>query len=171
MFFREFIETCQSIAICNKLYPSDEANWHYICREYSKTFHTPLHEVLKLNPEFTCTQLFSEQFNRLDLEEQEDLETVSDIINSLKDPEYDIKKEKALRDELKRYQEEEKLRLEEGRSIHHTLDAKGNKLPNSQIVKNKTESKQITELPKEGGINMDLIRQLQNDGNDNRGNF
>lgn len=156
MSFRDLIETSQSIALADKLAPSDEANWHYFCREYSKTFFTPLHEVLKFDPEFVITQMYAELFSKLDPEEQG--EEIQDIISSLSDPEFDVKRERAYRDELKRMVEEENERLERGEGVHPSLD-KGKAFgaqpePSNEVLK---------ELPKSGGINMNLIRQLQNE--------
>jgi len=155
MSFRELIETCQSIALADRLIPSDEANWHYFCREYSKTFHTPLHEVLKMQPEFICTTMFSESFAKLDLEEQ--MDDITDIIGSLSDPEYDIKRERAYREEMRKIVEEENLRLESGEAVHPSLEK------DKAIIAPPNESnEEFKEPPKSGGINMNLIRQLQN---------
>jgi hypothetical protein len=155
MSFRDLIESSQAIALAEKLHPDDVANWHYFCREYSKTFFTPLHEVLKFDPQFVITQMYAEIFSKLDPEEQ--FEEIGDIINSLSDPEFDIKRERAYREEMRRIVEEENERLERGESVHPSLD-KGKALaaqpePSNEILK---------DLPKSGGLNMDVIRRLQN---------
>lgn len=157
MSFRDLIDTCQSTALSGKLLPDDVANWHYFCREYSKTFHTPLHITLNLDPEFVITQIYSEMFMKKDLEEN--LDDFHDIISGLQDPDYDIKKERALREETKRMVEEENRRLEAGEAIHPALEPKNKpKKTHKELPKEKFPE----DLPKSGGLNMGLIRQLQN---------
>jgi len=155
MSFRELLETSQSIAISNRLLPDEQAIWNKYCREFSKRFNTSLTEVHKLSPEFVLTELFSDYLADWDVEDK--LEDIFDMIGSLKDPGYDAAKEKAIRDELKKLEEDERLRLEENRPVHDSLVVKkfGDK-PKEEKV----------ELPKSGGINSELIRRLQNDDNE-----
>jgi hypothetical protein len=151
MSFRDFIETFQSQALSDKLAPSDQASWNYICREYSKIFHTPLHEVFKLSPEFVCLHIFAEQLSNVDIEEN--LELLQDKLSALLDPEFDIKRERAYREELKQIQEQENLRLAEGRAVHPSLDKKTKKEPPKEELP--------SDLPKQGGLSAALIKQLQ----------
>lgn len=164
MSFRDFIESTQSIALAQKLSPDDESNWNYICREYSKIFHTPLHEVIKLPPEFVCINIFAEQFSKMDIEEN--LENLQDVLSGLLDPEFDIKRERAFREELKNIQDAENKRLAEGRAVHPSLEKKIKK----EKILEKIEEKLPQDLPTSGGLNLDIIKRLQNEEKES-GNF
>jgi len=155
MFFKEIIETAQSVALANKLRPTEISIYEKICREYSKLFHTELTKVYDLSPEFVFTQLYSNQLESWD--EEERLPEILEMIYSLSDPNYDASKEAAIKEETQRIIEEEERRIMEKKPIHSSLG--------------KSQSKAIQEdpipkeLPKSGGINMALINQLKNEEN------
>jgi hypothetical protein len=151
MFFRELLETAQSVALAGRLNPTEVVVYEKVCREYSKTFHTELMKVYELPFEFVVTQIYADRLDNWSEEEQRD--DFLDLYGSLADPDYDANKERAHREEMRKILEEEQLRLQEGRAIHPSLENKKAK-----------EEKKLPpkEIPKSGGINMDLIKQLQN---------
>jgi hypothetical protein len=136
------------------LLPNEEAVWHKYCRAYSKAFSEPLSQVLKMEPLIVLTTVFSDQLDEWDVEERH--EELNDLVCSLQDPEYDSKKERAIRDELRKIQEEEDDRLANNLSVHPSLE-KGKKA---------TQDKSNKELPKSGGINMGLLNRLINSDNE-----
>lgn len=146
MTFRDLLETTQAIALSNRLNPTEEAVYTRYCREFSKRFSMSLIEVYDLNPEFVLTELFSDYLSDWDTDER--MEDFLDLHGSLSDQDYDAKKERDYREQMRRILEEERLRVKEKRPIHESMSPK------------QTQKK---EIPKSGGINMDLIKQLQNE--------
>lgn len=154
MSFREIIEAAQAMALSDKLYPDELAIWHKYCREYSKLFYEPLSLVIKMDPEWVMYQVYSNQLSTWNNEEN--LEDIQDLLGTLSDPDYDVKKERTHREQMQKILDEERLRVVEGRAIHKSLEK------NDLVIK--AEEPVIKkELPKSGGINMDLIRSLQNE--------
>lgn len=153
MSITNIIETTKSIAISNKLNSTEISIYNYICREYSKTFHTPLKEVFKLDPEFVCLHFYEERMSELD--KNENIEDLIDLINSLKDPNYDIEKERKMREELFKIEKEEEERVRQHRPVHESLESQKTHQIDNFSASNK---------PKSGGINMDLISQLEKEG-------
>ena len=153
MNFNELMESAQAIALESKLRPDELATWNLTCREFSKRFHTPLLEVHKLDPMFVMTELYSDQLADWDSEER--IDDLTDLLGSLTDPEYDVKKERTFREEMRRIMEDEEERVKSGRAVHESLE------PKSFGEKPKDEAP--NKLPASGGINMDLIKQLQNE--------
>jgi len=155
MSFRELLETAQSIALSEKLHPTEVSIWYKYCREFSTRFHTSLIEVLTLDPEFVVHQVTSDQLSTWNTEER--IDDVLDLIGNLSNPNYDQEKEKALREEMRQIVEEEKRRVEMGEAIHSSLDT------SKKFGDKPKEDTGEKELPKSGGINMSLIKQLQNE--------
>jgi len=156
---KEIAETAQAIALSTKLSPTESSIYERMCREYSKLFFTELTKVHELPMEFVFNQIYANSFDKWD--EEERLNDIFDVIGSLSNPDYDAQKERALREEMQRILEEENKRVEEKRAIHPALEKDKTKFV-------KQEEKPIEnlipkELPKSGGVNMALIRQLQND--------
>jgi len=155
MSFSDLVEASTAVALASKLYPDETAIWLRYCRNYSKMFHTPLLQVMELNPEFVITQVMSDQLADWDIEER--MDDLLDIIGGLRDPEFDAKRERALREADKKMEEEERQRIAEGKAIHKSLEK------DKRVITKDQPSAPAKELPKSGGINMNLIRQLQND--------
>jgi hypothetical protein len=156
MSFKDLIETSQAIALSDRLHPTELSVWRRYCRIYSKKFSEPLSQVLTLDPEMVITEIFADQFDELKLDEQEHLDHILDIIGSLENPNYDLEKERAERESLRKLEEEEELRVKEGRAIHQSLEK-------DKLKFSKEESK----LPTSGGLNMKYINQLQNEESEN----
>lgn len=117
--FRDLLEYVQAVAIAEKVHPTDEGLWRYICRNYSKKFNTPLHEVIKMDPEFVMLHYYEDQVDAIDTED--DLERILDIIYTLEDPEYERQKEKDVEDFIKESEEQEEERIKAGKPIHPAM--------------------------------------------------
>jgi hypothetical protein len=154
MSFRSLLETSQALSLADRVSTTEEAVWHRYCRIYSKTFSEPLSQVLTMDPLTVLTAVFSDQLDEWDLTER--IEDIQDLLGGLLDPSYDINKEKAHREMMKKLVDQDKERLKQGKAIHESLEPK-------KVKEAKSVSTAPVELPKSGGINMGLIRQLQND--------
>jgi hypothetical protein len=153
--FKDLIETAQILALQDRLIATEASIWHKSCREYSKRFHEPLSQVLNLDPLHVLTELYADQLSEWNLEEQ--IEDLKDLIGSIEDPNYDIEKERADRESLKKLEEEEAERILENRPIHESVEKEKYKF-------NKEDAKTMPKaLPKSGGINFNAIRHLQSE--------
>ena len=137
----ELIEIAKLKAILSKLQPDEAFTWRSIEREYSKTFHTPLHEVRKLDPEEVMLALCEDGLERFNTDEESELQAVLDNLYSIEDPEYDRKRdeEEIAYNEQAVREEEEKLRKKE--------------------LKKKAKETPAKELPKSGGINLSYLSE------------
>lgn len=152
MSFRDLLETAQAVSLSDRLAPDESAIWHKYCRTYSKTFSEPLSQVLNMDPLTVFKAVFSDQLDGWEFEEN--MDSLWEMIGSLKDRDYDAKKEKAIRDELHQIEERERQRIENNEPIHPSLGK------NKQVItKDQPKSK---ELPKSGGLNMSAINRLNN---------
>jgi hypothetical protein len=149
MSFSEILELAQAQALSDRLHPTEISVYEKFCREYSKLFSTPLHEVLDMSMEHVLKNLFSDSLAQWSTED--DLDQFLDLVGSLQDPEYDAKKEKQRREEMRNIEEQEALRIKENRPIHESLVPKQ---PKAEVPK---------QLPKSGGINMEALRHIQNE--------
>ena len=156
MSFKEIEDTAQAVAISERLSPTFEYIWNRYCRVYSELFNEPLSLVLAMDPYYVCHQVFSSKLDKLDLDDN--IENIQDIIASLEDPNYDINKERAYREQMKRIEDEEELRVKEGRAVHESLEKE-----NYVFKKEEPTPEMPKDLPKSGGLNMNLINQLKND--------
>jgi len=156
MDFDDLLQYCQAEAIANKLLPTQESVWRKICMEYSHRFHTPLHQVLELDPEFVISVYYEDQLKTWDVEER--IDDILDIIYSIEDPDYNVQKERQLREDIKRMEEEEEERIKRGDPIHPSLakvDLASKNFKNNQ--KNTSEKSNLPDnLPTSGGVQFDL---------------
>lgn len=60
--------------------------WRMKLREYSERFHTPLHEVMDLDPMFVLQHLYEARLTPSMVEEE--LEDILEEMKKIKDPEY-----------------------------------------------------------------------------------
>lgn len=134
------LELAQARAIFNKLKPTEASVWRGVMREYSRSFSTPLHEVIKLDPEVVLLNLYEYQFDALDLEEDADFNRLMDTLHKLEDPDYDANHDKEEEEYNKKAVLEEEERLKK--------KALKKKVP----VEDKPK-----ELPKAGGINLGYL--------------
>lgn len=84
--FNELIEYCKAIALKNAFIPTEDSVWKSICRTYSKTFHTPLHQVLQLDPEHVILAVLEDRYDGIDM--LANVESFLDQIYALEDPNY-----------------------------------------------------------------------------------
>jgi hypothetical protein len=117
IFLNEIIESCKAEAIAGRLAPNEVNEWRYYCREYSKTFHTPLHVVLTMPPEQVILPFFEEQLGKKNLSEPDQFEAIVEEIRRLQDPNYDENKEKSEDDYVKGIEAWEAERVRKGAPI------------------------------------------------------
>lgn len=161
MEFKDLADFCQAQAIANKLHPTDEAVFRQFCREYSVIFHTPYHEVLQFDPDFVILAVYEHQLDNYDVETG--IEKLLDTIYGLEDPEYAQQKRDELEEFIREAEEEEELRLEEGRPIHKALKDE-NEVSLKNTPKN-TPLPQNKNLPQGGGINLSYLEKEENGSN------
>jgi hypothetical protein len=153
MSFRDLLDSASAQALADHLSPTETSVFEKYCREYSSRFHTPLLDVMALDPYFVARMVNSDNLSEFNASER--MEDLFDMLGSLGDENYDAKKEKAIRDEMAQIEERERLRLERGEAIHPSLEKDKRVIVKDQPPKPK-------ELPKSGGINMGLVNQLMN---------
>lgn len=116
--FKEFLETLQAEAILNKLNPTEETIWYSIARSYSQKFSTPLKEVLEMDPAHVISQHYGAQLDDVDAEEN--AEKLLELVNTIKNPNYEKEKNGDLEDFVKQAEEEEKQRIKKGAPVPTT---------------------------------------------------
>lgn len=150
MSLRDILETAQAISLASVLAPDEEEVWKRYCRTYSKTFSEPLTQVLSMDPLTVFSAVFSDQLDEWNIEEK--LPEVFEIIYSLQDRDYDIKKERAIREEMRLLEEREAERIRDGRAVHSSLEKDKRVIAKEQPIPK--------DLPKSGGLNMNAINRL-----------
>lgn len=146
---KDLLEFCQAQALANKLYPDDEALWRSICRDYSKTFSTPYHEVLDMPPELVMLAYYESQYDDVDVEENVD--KMLDIIYGLEDPEYSKQKKAEIDTFIEQAEEEERARLKAKKPIHPAMKAESTLIPE-------------TSGPSQGSIDLSYLEKEDNEG-------
>lgn len=146
MEITELLEYFRALSIAEKLDPSSEYLWRFVCRQYSKKFHTSLHLVLQMSPEHVLTHYYEDQLEGLDIEES--LDEILDMIYRLEDPNYDAKQAKQQRDFDKQAEEEEKERLAGGVSVFEALKRSKKGMPLKDHVE-----------PKKGFIDLSYLER------------
>ena len=155
--FKELMDTCEAEALSDKLSPTEASVWRRICRAYSEKFHTPLHLVERMDPEYVIKHHFDAQLEDTDPDEM--IEEYLDNIYSLKDPNHEKTKDQKLAEDIKKYEEAEALRIKEGRPIPKSGSRESTlkKLFSKQVVKK--EAPPIPEgAPKEGFVNFGYLK-------------
>lgn len=150
MTFQELIEYCQTAALASKLAPDDEAVYRTLCRTYSEMFNTPLYLVKQMEPLDAILEVYEKQFSDIDVEEN--LEQILDMLYGLEDPDYATTKRNELKEFMKKAEEEEKKRIEEGRPIHKSL-----KSPSSKKTVLETPLPEKEKTPTGGSINLSYL--------------
>lgn len=148
----DLIDFCRAEALAGKLWPTEISDYRWFCREYSKTFHTPLHLVLEMEAEHVILSVLEEGMDTKSLSRMEDFEKIQLELRRLEDPNYDANNERAMEDWTAGIEQWEKNRV-----------AKGSPLPK----KGKQEPTVAPKpLPKEGGINLAyLSKEEESDPN------
>jgi hypothetical protein len=159
MSLKELTEYCQALAIADKLSPDEASVWRSVCREYSKKFSTPLHEVINLDPEFVFLHCYEDQLE--DLDNLEHLEKMIEIVQGIEDPDYDQTK----RDQFDRFiemaelQEQERIKL--GKPIHPGI----RKAQADQVALPDVDTgKALNDAPKSGHLNLSYLEKEETEG-------
>jgi hypothetical protein len=148
------IHYARATAIADALAPDEEANWRTICRGYSKNFHTPLHLVLAMDPEYVARAYFEDQMDDMDTDKE--IDNLLDIIYTIEDPSYESEKREDLKDFMRETEKQELERLKAKKPIHPGLKAEDE-------VSTKNTPEKITpevplherpDRPTSGGINL-----------------
>lgn len=123
--FKDLLDYCQAEAIANKLSPTEASVYRAVCRSYSKMFHTPLIQVLAMDPEHVILEVYEEQLDSVDDDKYENLEKMLDTILTIEDPEYERLKNEKLDDDIAMYEAEEEERLRLNKPVHPSLAKPG----------------------------------------------
>ena len=86
MNFYDLLECIQLKTILTALEPDSESLWRAKCRDYSQKFHTPLHLVFDLDPEFVLLNLYEEDNTTKKI--NSNLDDVLDRLYRIQDPTY-----------------------------------------------------------------------------------
>lgn len=151
MDYKELLDYCKATALANALEPTEESVYRSICRSYSKTFSTPLHEVMELDPEFVTLSYYENEMD--DVEVEENVEGLLDTVYGMQDPEYEKEKQDELKDFMKKAEEEEEQRVKAGKPIHKALKEE------QTMPTLKTEPPTPKQLPTSGGVNMSYFNE------------
>ena len=161
MNFRDLIDTASSLALSDHLSPTEISVWERYCRDFSSKFATPLLEVRAMDPLFVLQQVSADNLSEFNAEEN--MENLFEMLGSLADPDYDIKKERAIREEMAQIEEREAERIREGRAVHSSMEKDKRVISADQPPKEKPP---VQQLPKSGGLNMSAINRLNNQDNE-----
>jgi hypothetical protein len=151
----DVIDLCRAEALAGKLYPSDESDYRWFCREYSKTFHTPLHEVLKMDAEHVMLCVFEEGLDSKRLRKKEDADFIIEELRRLEDPDYDSNKAAEFEEFAEGIEEWDDARQAQG-------------LPPPTNKKGAPKEEPKKDLPKSGFLNLDYLAK-EEEGNKNNG--
>lgn len=149
MEFKELLEFCQAEAIANRMSPTEASVWRGLCRTYSEKFHTPLAQVLEMDPEHVILNVYEAQSENLDTEDYQKLEHIMDTLQTIKDPEYERAKAGEQAEFDRRAEEEEAKRIAAGRPVYQ-----GKK----KTLFKKDETPE-DKKPTGGSINLDYLSQ------------
>lgn len=148
----DIIDYCRAEAISGKFYPTEISNWRWFCREYSKTFHTPLYQVMDMDPEHVILSVFEDGYDARRLRKKEDVDAIIDDLRRLEDPNYDANQENRMADWAAGIEQWDKMRVSKGAPLPKKTDPKD---PPKDPPK---------PLPKEGGINLSYMsKEEEND--------
>ena len=117
MDFKELIDTCQIAAIDSLLNSTESSVYRSMCRSYSKSFSTPLHLVLEMDPEHVMLNVYEDQLDGYDLDDMEKVSNLLESILQIEDPTYFASKKQDDEDFAKQAELEEEERIKSGRPI------------------------------------------------------
>jgi hypothetical protein len=100
------LKILKEIALANVSDPSYEYYYRYVCRWFSKTFHTPLREVYDMPMDQVFLAYFEEGYEKIaESDEGEDI-LLTDMLKAV-DPDYDEKEEESIQEFIEMLEEEE----------------------------------------------------------------
>lgn len=146
---RDVIDLCRAEALAYKLVPSDEADWRWFCREYSKTFHTPLHLVEAMTPEYVIVRVLEDGLDSKHLRKREDASKVIEELRRVEDPNYDLTQAEEFEEFAEGIEEWDNQRL-----------AKGAKMPTKNT---QPEAQLDPPKKKEGFIDLSYLENNKNE--------
>jgi hypothetical protein len=138
----DIIDYCKAEAISGKFYPTEVSNWRWFCREYSKTFHTPLLQVMEMDPEHVILAVFEDGYDSRRLKNKEHVDSIIDDLRRLEDPNYDATRETEMQDWSAGIEQWEANRVAKGAPLPRKTDPKA-----PPVIPPKP-------LPQEGSINL-----------------
>lgn len=157
--FKDLLEYCQAEAIASRMSPTEASVWRQICRTYSEKFHTPLHQVLEMDPEHVVLNVYEARAEDMDTEDYQKLEHIMDILMGIEDPNYESKK-LAEQEEFDRQAElEEEERIRAGRAVHKSLQKD---LDRKKALEN--GEPEPSKKPTGGMINLDYLSKQDSEG-------
>lgn len=142
----DIVDLCQAEAVANRLDSNSAYRWRRFCREYSKAFSTPYHQVLEMDPEFVILATYE-----LELDDVNPLDKIHDLMDriySIEDPNYEASKERELQDFIKQAEEEEDDRVNANAPVYVP------KKKNKKVSVPDKPQEVLKELPKEGYVNL-----------------
>lgn len=120
------LKQLKEIALANVTDPTSEYFYRYVCRWFSKTFHTPLIQVYDIPQEQVFLAYFEEGYEKLSESEDGEEAMLTDAIKAV-DPDYDEKEEESIQEFISLIEEEEenkRTRKTKGKqSLHGTNQA------------------------------------------------
>lgn len=140
-------DAAQIEAIAEKLNPTNEGIWRAICRSYSKKFATPLHEVLRMDPEHVFLHHYESELETVDSEENFD--ELHRMIKVIEDPTYVQQEQEELDDFIALAEAQEKERIRLGKPIHPGMKSALESMPTLQNPHK--------DLPKEGFVDFSKL--------------
>lgn len=157
--FKDILETCQAEALAGRLNPTEDSVWRSMARTYSKTFHTPLADVLQMDPEHVILNVYESQAEDLDLEDYNKLEHIMDTLRSIEDPEYEAKKRDEQAEFDRKAELEEEERVKSGRAVHPSLQKE---LDRKRLLEQSNQEPE--KRPTGGSINLDYLSKQDSEG-------
>jgi hypothetical protein len=146
VIFDDVVDYCRAEAIASKLFPTLESSWRAFCRQYSKTFHTPLHDVMDLDPEFVMLAVFEEGYSSKNMANRDDAAYIIEEFRRMEDPNYDATQAQEFEDFAEGIEEWEDFR----QSVKSPIPKKG-----QQVEASKPEEPK--ETPKQGFIDLSYL--------------
>lgn len=145
---REIIDVCRVEAIVSRISVSEESEWRAFCRYYSENFHTALHIVLVMEPEFVIKHCFEHKLQNVDV-----LEKMTELMNEvyvIEDPEYEATTSPDLAEFIAKAEADEVARVKAGKPVHKN---KNKKFDEASLIP-ETPKELPPNLPKEGFVNL-----------------
>lgn len=162
--FQILLNTLRAESIADKIYPSEESIWRYMCRQYSKAFFTPLHIVNELPIEEVVKAVYEHQLDNVEVDDN--IEYLMEQIYRIEDPEYDADKEKELQEFIRQAEEEEEARLAMNKPVHKEAESNPLDMASKKTISEKTvlETEEIPPgLPKEGFLDLSYLEDSENE--------
>lgn len=100
------IKKYKEIALANIINPNNEYYYRFVCRWFSKTFHTPLNQVYNMPIEEIFITYFEETYEKINNTENGESEIFTEMMMAI-DPEFDSKEEESIQEFIEMIEKEE----------------------------------------------------------------